>query len=81
MPYRLNAQVGHLVPVTVQKCTNSLAYKSNFAGHVIITTKLRRMHFLRPGFFLKWNSSLKQVDFEQGFDMEQHSGTGCAFSE
>ena len=45
----------------------SLAHKSNFAGHVIVTTGLRRMHFPRPGFFLRWNSNLQQVDFSQGF--------------
>ena len=45
----------------------SLAHKSNFAGHVIITTGLRRMHFPRPGIFLRWNSNLQQVDFSQGF--------------
>ena len=45
----------------------SLAHKSNFAGHVIVTAGLRRMHFPRPGFFLRWNSNLQQVDFSQGF--------------
>ena len=25
------------------------------------------MHFPRPGFFLRWNSNLQQVDFSQGF--------------
>ena len=45
----------------------SLAHKSDFAGHVIITTGLRRMHFPRPGIFLRWNSNLQQVDFSQGF--------------
>ena len=45
----------------------SLAHKSNFAGHVIVTTGLRRMHFPRPGFFVRWNSNLQQVDFSQGF--------------
>ena len=39
-------------------CFNSLAHKSNFVGHVIVTTGLRRMHFPRPGFFLRWNSNL-----------------------
>ena len=37
---------------------HSLAQKSNFAGHVIITTGLQRMHFPRPGSFLRWNSNL-----------------------
>ena len=32
-------------------CHSSLAHKSNFVGHVIVTTGLRRMHFPRPGFF------------------------------
>ena len=45
----------------------SLAHKSNFAGHVSITTGLQRMHFQRPGIFLRWNSNLQQVDFGQGF--------------
>ena len=45
----------------------SLAHKLNFAGHVVVTTGLRRMHFPRPGFFLRWNSNLQQVDFSQGF--------------
>ena len=45
----------------------SLAHKSNVAGHVIVTTGLPRMHFPRPGFFLRWNSNLQQVDFSQGF--------------
>ena len=31
----------------------SLAHKLNVAGHVIVTTGLRRMHFPRPGFFLR----------------------------
>ena len=44
-----------------------LAHKSNVAGHVIVTTGLRRMYFPRPGFFLRWNSNLQQVDFSQGF--------------
>ena len=30
---------------------NSLAHKSNFAGHVIVTTGMWRMHFPHPGFF------------------------------
>ena len=30
---------------------NSLAHKSNFAGHVIVTTGMRRMHFPHPCFF------------------------------
>ena len=46
---------------------SSLAHKSDFAGHVIVTTGLRRMHFPRPGIFLSWNSNLQQVDFSQGF--------------
>ena len=46
---------------------HSLAHKSNFVGHVIVTTGLRRMHFPRPGFFMRWNSNLQQVDFSQGF--------------
>ena len=52
-----------------RNCTmvNSLAHKLNFAGHVIVTTGLQRMHFPRPGFFLRWNSNLQQVDFSQGF--------------
>ena len=52
-----------------RNCTmvNSLAHKSNFAGHVIVTTGLQRMHFPHPGFFLRWNSNLQQVDFSQGF--------------
>ena len=33
----------------------SSAHKSNFTGHVIITTGLRRMHFPRPGIILRWN--------------------------
>ena len=45
----------------------SLAHKSDFAGHVIVTTGLRRMYFPRPGIFLRWNSNLQQVDFSQGF--------------
>ena len=45
----------------------SLAHKLNFAGHVIVTTGLRRMHFPRPGFFLRWNSNLQQVDFSKSF--------------
>ena len=36
----------------------SLAHKSNFAGHVIITTELGRMHFPRPGIILRWNLNL-----------------------
>ena len=32
---------------------NSLAHKSNFAGHVIITTGLQRMNFPRPGIILR----------------------------
>ena len=46
---------------------SSLAHKSNFTGHVIVTTGLLRMHFPRPGFFLRWRSNLQQVDFSQGF--------------
>ena len=42
-------------------------YLTDFAGHVIVTTGLRRMHFPRPGIFLRWNSNLQQVDFSQGF--------------
>ena len=45
----------------------SLAHKSNFAGHVVVTIGLRRMHFPRPGIFLRWNSNLQQVHFGQGF--------------
>ena len=45
----------------------TLAHKSNFAGHVIVTTGLRRKHFLRPGIFLRWNSNPQRVDFSQGF--------------
>ena len=45
----------------------SLARKLNFAGHMIVTTGLRRMYFPRPGIFLRWNSNLQQVDFRQGF--------------
>ena len=45
----------------------SLAHKSDFAGHVIVTTGLLRMHFPRPRIFLRWNSNLQQVDFSQGF--------------
>ena len=44
-----------------------MAHKSDFAGHVIVTTGLRRMLFPRPGIFLRWNSNLQQVDFGQGF--------------
>ena len=62
------------VPVSemerTQRCENgadSLAHKSDFAGHVIVTTGLRRMHFPRPGIFLRWNSNLQQVDFSKGF--------------
>ena len=61
------------VAVTVSRKTYvgnldcSLAHKSDFAGHVIVTTGLRRMHFPRPGIFLRWNSNLQQVDFSQGF--------------
>ena len=50
-----------------QFALSSLAHKSNVAGHVIVTTGLQRMHFPRPGFFLRWNSNLRQVDFSQGF--------------
>ena len=46
---------------------DSFAHKSNFAGHVIVTTGLRRMHFPHPGIFLRWNSNLQQVDFGKGF--------------
>ena len=52
----------------------SLAHKSNFAGHVIVTTGLRRMHFPRPGYFLRWNSNLQQVDFSQGFALKNILG-------
>ena len=52
----------------------SLAHKSNFAGHVIVTTGLRRMHFPRPGFFLRWNWNLQQVDFSQGFALNNILG-------
>ena len=45
----------------------SLAHKLDFAGHVIVTTGLRIMHFPRPGIFLRWNSNLQQVDFTRGF--------------
>ena len=45
----------------------SLAHKSYFAGYVIVTTGLRRMHFPRPGIFLRWNSNLQQVDFGERF--------------
>ena len=45
----------------------SLAHKLNFAGHVIITAGLWRMHFPRPGIFLRRNSNQQQVDFGQGF--------------
>ena len=44
-----------------------MAHKLDFAGHVIVTTVLRRMHFPRPDIFLRWNSNLQQVDFSQGF--------------
>ena len=44
-----------------------MAHKSNFAGHVIVTTGLRRIHFPRPGIFLRRKSNLQQVDFSQGF--------------
>ena len=40
---------------------NSLAHKSNFASHVIITTGMQRMHFPRPGIFLRWNSNLSRL--------------------
>ena len=46
---------------------DSLAHKSDSAGHVIVTTGMRRIHFPRPGIFLRWNSNLQQVDFSQGF--------------
>ena len=36
----------------------SLAHKPNFADHVIITTRLQRMHFPRPGIILRWNLNL-----------------------
>ena len=49
------------------KGPNSLAHKLNFVGHVIVTAALQRMHFPRPGFFLRWDSNLQQVDFGQGF--------------
>ena len=52
----------------------SLGHKSNFAGHVIVTTGLRRMHFPRPGYFLRWNSNLQQVDFSQGFALKNILG-------
>ena len=51
----------------VKKSLNSLAHKLNFAGHVIVTTRLQRMHFPGYGVFLRWNSNLQQVDFSQGF--------------
>ena len=38
-----------------------------FCWYVIVTTGLRIMHFPCPGFFLRWNSNLQQVDFNQGF--------------
>ena len=46
--------------------STSLAHKSDSAGHVIVTTGLRSIHFPRPGIFLRWNSNLQQVDFSQG---------------
>ena len=49
------------------KMKYSLAHKSDFAGHVIVTTGLWRMHFPSPGMFLRWNLNLQQVDFTQGF--------------
>ena len=45
------------------KKIHSLSHKSNFAGHVIIATGLRRMHFRCPGIILRWNLNLWQVDF------------------
>ena len=45
----------------------SLVHKSNSADHVMITTRLRRMHFPRPGIFLRWNSNLYHLDFGQCF--------------
>ena len=56
-----------LFSMKIVNAFTSLAHKSNFAGHVIVTTGLRRMHFPRPGIFLRWNSNLQQVDFGQGF--------------
>ena len=53
--------------IAVASIPHSLAHKSDFAGHVIVTTELQKMHFLRPGIFLSWNSNLQQVDFSQGF--------------
>ena len=53
---------------------NSLAHKLNFAGHLIVTTGLRIMHFPRPGIFLRWNSNLQQVDFGQGFALNNILG-------
>ena len=58
----------------------SLAHKSNFADHVIITTGLRRMHFPHPSIFLRWTSNLAGW-FRARFHMEQHSGTGCTCNE
>ena len=36
----------------------SLEHKLNLTNHVTITARLRRMHFQRPGIFLRCNSSL-----------------------
>ena len=55
---------GSKVPFTYLGCVvvalhnYSLAHKSNFAGHVIITTGLLRMHFPHPGIILRWNLNL-----------------------
>ena len=62
-----NIYLESVISVQYKYIYSSLAHKSNFAGHVIITTGLRRMHFPRPGIFLRWNSNLQQVDFSQGF--------------
>ena len=55
---------------------SSFPHKLNFAGHVIITTELRRMHLPPRGIFLRWNSNLQQVDFSQGFAWNNILGLG-----
>ena len=68
IPFESETEVDTLIEVQqYNMLLFSLAHKLNFAGHVIVTSELRRMHFPHPDFFLRWNSNLQQVDFSQSF--------------
>ena len=63
----LNQSVAALCQSTRSLDSHKSVRKSNFADHMIITTKLQRTPFRALVFFLRWKLSLQQVDFGQGF--------------